>query len=889
MPQPMSPTQIAPLIDDLRVLIDTTTVESRAADEAFAAATSTMDAERDHAMQESDELHAHALGEERQRHADAMKMIEQRASDNLTHANAQYEHRSGEIDDEAERSRNAAQKSLKEQEWLAESVFEAAGQQPSKRLRLTCDELDRNDQRIDALLEVVDVFRTRCRMATAASPEPADCPELDPDPETALEALRDQVDACHDDSDTLHRLILPRLFIGPLPIVITCIDGLLGWAATIGVLTLLHGGPIEDHVAPGLWGGFALLLLSLILLWPLRTLANRQFHRQDTRLMTRIAATRAMRDEIRRMGEEQCRVQEEQHRSTRDDEIRSARQNIAPHLEKVDPRKVRRHEKLKANFTELTDRIHATRQDATQAELEQHDRTLAEIEQRHDAEHTAIRESWNERVAESRSEHAAIIERLSESWTRGTAAFKASFDSITGLCSTCRPLWSDAAWTTFEPNHAFNGLIKCGEWSVDMQTLAASGLPDAQRFPWSLPSKLDIPTLLHLPRAGSLYLEFAEHGRDESVQTLQSTMLSLLASLPPGKVRFTVIDPVGLGQSFAGFMHLADHEDAHILEKVWTEPRHIEQQLTDLTEHMENVIQTYLRNEYETIDEYNLAAGEIAEPYRYLVIADLPVNLSETAGKRLTSIMQAGARCGVYTLIACDTRQSMPRDIMRDDLIEHSLLLEMTETGWRSPDPALSELPLHLESPPDEARLTHIVRAAGAAAEQAQRVEVPFSTITPKPEQRWQESTAKELRVALGQTGATRRQQLALGRGTSQHALVAGKTGSGKSTLLHVLITNLALWYSPDEIEFYLVDFKKGVEFQTYAEHGLPHARVIAIESDREFGLSVLQRIDQDLKERGERFRELGVQDLASYREKSGEPPPHPAGRRRVPGTLRRR
>ena len=90
MPQPMSPTQIAPLIDDLRVLIDTTTVESRTADEAFAAATSTMDAERDHAMQESDELHAHALGEERQRHADAMKMIEQRASDNLTHANAQY-------------------------------------------------------------------------------------------------------------------------------------------------------------------------------------------------------------------------------------------------------------------------------------------------------------------------------------------------------------------------------------------------------------------------------------------------------------------------------------------------------------------------------------------------------------------------------------------------------------------------------------------------------------------------------------------------------------------------------------------------------------------------------------------------------------------------------
>ena len=70
------------------------------------------------------------------------------------------------------------------------------------------------------------------------------------------------------------------------------------------------------------------------------------------------------------------------------------------------------------------------------------------------------------------------------------------------------------------------------------------------------------------------------------------------------------------------------------------------------------------------------------------------------------------------------------------------------------------------------------------------------------------------------------------------------KTGSGKSTLMHVLITNLALWFSPDEIEFYLIDFKKGVEFQVYDQYQLPHAQVIAIESDREFGLSVLRKLD---------------------------------------------
>ncbi len=105
-----------------------------------------------------------------------------------------------------------------------------------------------------------------------------------------------------------------------------------------------------------------------------------------------------------------------------------------------------------------------------------------------------------------------------------------------------------------------------------------------------------------------------------------------------------------------------------------------------------------------------------------------------------------------------------------------------------------------------------------------------------------------------------------LGRGTAQHAVIAGKTGSGKSTLLHALVTNLALTYSPDEAELYLIDFKEGVEFQWYATYRLPHARVVAIQSEREFGLSVLQRLDGILRERGEKFRDAGVNDLAGYR-----------------------
>src|SRR6185503_12036546 len=97
-----------------------------------------------------------------------------------------------------------------------------------------------------------------------------------------------------------------------------------------------------------------------------------------------------------------------------------------------------------------------------------------------------------------------------------------------------------------------------------------------------------------------------------------------------------------------------------------------------------------------------------------------------------------------------------------------------------------------------------------------------FESIAPPAAQFWSGDSSEELRVPIGRLGATRLQLFKLGQGVAQHALIAGKTGSGKSTLLHALVTNLSMWYSPDEIEFYLVDFKKGVEFKTYADEQLP-------------------------------------------------------------------
>src|SRR5439155_9563914 len=183
-----------------------------------------------------------------------------------------------------------------------------------------------------------------------------------------------------------------------------------------------------------------------------------------------------------------------------------------------------------------------------------------------------------------------------------------------------------------------------------------------------VPEAFAVPSTLGFPRQASLMIHTDREGREPAIRTLQMVLARLLTSLPAGRVRFTLLDPVGLGQSFAGFMHLADHDESLVGGRILTDQEQIEQRVKDLTEHMETVIQKYLRNEFATIDEYNAQAGELAEPYRFIVVADFPTGFSSDAFRRLSALASTGARCGVYTLIARDTGLNLPPGCRLDEL-----------------------------------------------------------------------------------------------------------------------------------------------------------------------------------------------------------------------------
>jgi DNA segregation ATPase FtsK/SpoIIIE, S-DNA-T family len=495
---------------------------------------------------------------------------------------------------------------------------------------------------------------------------------------------------------------------------------------------------------------------------------------------------------------------------------------------------------------------------------EKYPKLLREIDDRFAADSKKLSDEHARAVRELEDQCNRDWEEMADRWFSGIERFGESVEQIDRGCRDLVSDWNETDWTHWTPPSEIPRVMPFGSGQVRMEQLPG-GTPADTRLQ-SKRAEFKLPALLPFPEHSLLLLKGTGPGLTKAVDVMQSAMLRLLTAMPSGKVRFTIIDPVGLGENFSAFMHLADYDEQLVANRIWTETSHIEQRLADVTKHMENVIQVYLRKEFRSIREYNEFAGEMAEPYRVLVVANFPANFSDVASQRIKSIVASGARCGVFVLLSVDMKSQLPHSFQLADLEQNAMVLRADQSRivWEHPD--YGPLPLELESPPEVEKFREILHAAGSKARYTGRVEVPFSFIVPPEKDWWSSDSLNGLNVPLGRAGAMKLQYLDLGSGTSQHVLISGKTGSGKSTLLHVLITNLALRYSPDEVELYLVDFKKGVEFKAYARYALPHARVIAIESEREFGLSVLQRLDTELKDRGDMFRRLGVQDLKTYR-----------------------
>ena len=394
---------------------------------------------------------------------------------------------------------------------------------------------------------------------------------------------------------------------------------------------------------------------------------------------------------------------------------------------------------------------------------------------------------------------------------------------------------------------------------------------------------LDLPWMLDLANPG--HVVFCSRGKGNAKDALGGLVGQILQQTSPGAVRFLFLDSAAMGRSFGAFAALGDASREAVYGGIVTNSQEIRRHLLQVRDEIAGLNKDKLRTQFSSLDAYNASvrqsSGAAGEPYRYVVIADWPHGFDGESCAILKDIIEEGARCGVHVLASWDVSEEPPHLYKTDALKIWRGAYQINMTGSTATSPMLDK---NLVASQESMKLGDSVARHKAglsnAASAVYNYEAMIKGVAGSSEKPYVDlgkpwskgASAGGLVIPVGIAGGARLASVEIGQGSGDsrhHALLVGVSGSGKSNLIQVMVLSLAELYSPEEVWLYLVDLKGSETFGKFVEHRLPHARVVAVESDPAFGISVLEEVKAELERRRKRFS-----DIEKHRSSTGETVP---------------
>ncbi len=557
---------------------------------------------------------------------------------------AEYEKARQEIAERFENEKAVAEQEMQNAQWEATTIGEAAKGGSGVQLKEIQAQLEARWQELQNIHRQAATLLNRWgQWRDFADPQPVNL-LLERHP---MRRFCHALDLARTQYHALDNLIAPRLVQGLWPMVIIA----LLWGAMTVPAGIWFGW--NDPLHWVMVSAAASLFVFVAVGVPVYIVAGRRSADCYLALRRTLLEAGVDRASTLETAKVDCQRLHEAIESRQRAEIGRANERLFAAMGASLARRERETAEIEALYPPRLAAIKAVRDQVFQQAETKYPPLLGELEARFTAASAALREQHEQTVAASKAQHEQQWGEMAQRWTSGVARVLEAAEYIRTNCTQLFPDWNAADSTSWNPPDKTPPAVRFGQITVQMGKVRG-GIPDDPRLKPPV-DEFVLPLLLPMPDRPLLLLKAGEAGRSKAIESLQAAMLRLLTSMPPGKIRFTIIDPVGLGENFSAFMHLADFDEQLVSSRIWTDTDHIEQRLADLTQHMENVIQVYLRNEFESILDYNAFAGEMAEPYRVLVIANFPANFTEAAVQRLKSIVASGARCGVFVLMSVDS------------------------------------------------------------------------------------------------------------------------------------------------------------------------------------------------------------------------------------------
>lgn len=481
---------------------------------------------------------------------------------------------------------------------------------------------------------------------------------------------------------------------------------------------------------------------------------------------------------------------------------------------------------------------------------------------------------------------AALEERHTEEITSTIASYELSIENCLPRndIENLRILSNSVRTQDILPD-TFSEFISYGSYGVTLGDVAYNSyvvsLVNRLYYGFIENQNLCLPAILDL-REKANFMLFDESESMRVRNAVNSIIFSSLKNQPASHQKFILFDPEGRSQGFAPYLEFMRNNPVVMYNKVFTTQQQIRERVEELSAFIDEFSQTKLADSSD-IFAYNRVSVERPESLKCLCLLNFPKGFDEQMLEQLANIVKNGSSCGVQTVIHFDEnaiRNSSSTTYI--DLLakirESCICLQPSTTGWYSENGINW---MFNPQPTQKTMLDFCELYASKYAEVTSSI-LPITKVI--PENAWFSGDSSSLfSVPIGKDENGTIQYLEFGdpvsKGTSHHALVTGSLGSGKSTLLHTIIMSTLVAYSPDEINLYLLDFKSGTEFQVYANHKIPHIKVIALDAMQEFGQSVLDELVNMMQERLDMFTEEAkngypVKDIASYRKYTGKKMP---------------
>lgn len=369
---------------------------------------------------------------------------------------------------------------------------------------------------------------------------------------------------------------------------------------------------------------------------------------------------------------------------------------------------------------------------------------------------------------------------------------------------------------------------------------------------------------------GALFLVCEDKAITHQVaQRLTTKLVSIYSS----NLYLHVFDPLFFGG------HLDELAKLHVdvrSHRVHTEQDGLAQILKELRLRISAVNQDVLSGEAETqtLSNYLEQNLDSDEKIHLFFVNGFPYRWDERSISLFSDILRLGPSAGVYPIVMVDPSVELDVDLKERSvtrllnlgrvLFSHSGVLELVPSPIARLTGERFVCSIEGDRTFNKSTLEDINSRIEAGKKRSVRIEGMVEPLLGSG------STLDDIEVPVGKKGNGDIQYFVLGESANCfHALIGGGTGSGKTVLLHNIILYGSAVYSEDELQFCLLDYKEGTEFQRYMD--IPNVRVLSMESELDFGLSFLEYVGRMIEERGAYFKRHGVSSVRDARRETGE------------------